>query len=516
MWSMASADPLAMAAPATAFGSDVDDVLLVGGGIMSATLGAMLKRLEPRLAIRLVEVTRELAQEASDGWHNAGTGHAGVCEMSYTPSRDASGRVPIGRALGIFEQFEQSKQFWAHAATAGMAGPAGDFIRAVPHLCFVEGEHDVAFLRARHEAMRQHHFFRPLRITESPSVIRDWVPLVMEGRAQVPVAATAGEGTEIDFGRLARRLGAWLGSQERCAVATGCKVTRLGREPGCWRVEMRCLATGEVRLQRSRFVFLGAGGGSLPLIQGAGLSEASGLGGFPIGGQWLVCDNPDLCRRHDAKVYGATPPSSPSLGAPHLDRRHLEGRPHLMFGPFASWTSRFLRHSGGWTDLPRSVRSHNVVALARAGLHNRSLVQYLVREGFQDMESRLRSVRRFYPNARVEDWRLVEAGIRVQAIKESDRGAVYFGTEVFSSSDRSLAALLGASPGASVSVSVALEVIRTCLPHLLEGVEARDRMGQMIPSHDVDLKQPGSEAVFERIRRWADERLGLMPVAPVH
>jgi malate dehydrogenase (quinone) len=187
-----------------------------------------------------------------------------------------------------------------------------------------------------------------------------------------------------------------------------------------------------------------------------------------------------------------------------------------MFGPFASWTTRFLRHSGGWTDLPRSVRSHNVVALARAGLQNRSLVQYLVREGFQDMESRLRSVRRFYPNARVEDWRLVEAGIRVQAIKKSDRGAVYFGTEVFSSSDRSLAALLGASPGASVSVSVALEVIRTCLPHLLEGVEARDRMGQMIPSHDVDLKQPGSEAVFERIRRGADERLGLMPVAPVH
>ena len=500
-----------MADPASSFVPGVSDVLLVGGGILSATLGAMLKRLEPRLSIQMVEAHGELGREASDAWNNAGTGHAGVCEMSYTPSRGADGRVPIGRALAIFEQFEHSRQFWAHAAATGMAGPARDFIRPMPHLCFVEGAADVDFLRARHEAMRHHHFFRGLRWTLDPADIRDWVPLVMEGRGDGPVAATAGAGTEIDFGLLARRLGGWLAGQDLCGVATRWRVTELSRGAGSWRVGLRCMTTGETRVQRSRFVFVGAGGGSVPLILGAGLPEASGLAGFPIGGQWLVCDDPDLCRRHHAKVYGATPPSSPSLGAPHLDLRHMDGRPRLMFGPFASWTSRFLRHSGGWTDLPRSVRAHNLATLARAGLRNHGLVRYLVREGLQTMESRLRSLRRFHPDARAGDWRLVEAGIRVQAIRASDRGAVHFGTEVFASSDRSLAAVLGASPGASVSVNVALQVVRTCLPRLLDGAAACDRMRRMIPGHDIDLKQPGAEAIFERLSREADETLGLSP-----
>lgn len=512
MSSMASADlPETMAEPASSFVPGVSDVLLVGGGILSATLGAMLKRLEPRLSIQMVEVHGELGREASDAWNNAGTGHAGVCEMSYTPSRGADGRVPIGRALAIFEQFEHSRQFWAHAAATGVAGPACDFIRPVPHLCFVEGAADVDFLRARHEAMRHHHFFRSLRCTLDPAVIRDWAPLVMEGRGDGPVAATAGAGTEVDFGLLARRLGGWLARQDLCGVATRWKVTELSRGSGSWRVRLRCMATGETRVHRSRFVFVGAGGGSVPLILGAGLPEASGLAGFPIGGQWLVCDDPDLCRRHSAKVYGATPPSSPSLGAPHLDLRHLNGRPRLMFGPFASWTSRFLRHSGGWTDLPRSVRAHNLAALARAGLRNHGLVRYLVREGLQTMESRLRSLRRFLPDARAGDWRLVEAGIRVQAIRASHRGAIHFGTEVFSSSDGSFASVLGASPGASVSVSVALEVVRTCLPRLLDGPEACERMRRMIPGHGIDLKQPGAEAHFERLSREADELLGLTP-----
>jgi malate dehydrogenase (quinone) len=503
-----------MSEPVSSFVSSASDVALIGSGIMSASLGAMLKRLAPRLSIQMIEVTSELAREASDGWNNAGTGHAGVCEMSYTPARGRDGRVPIGGALRMFEQFEHAKQFWGHAVASGMTGEPAEFIHAVPHICFVQGNDHVDFLRARHAAMKEHHFFHPMRLTTDPSAIRDWAPLVMEGRESAPVAATAGDGTEVNFGLLARRLCGWLGRQEGCAVATGWKATRLERDAGAWRMALRSEATGEERAHRSKFVFVGAGGGSLPLLQTTGLAEVSGLGGLPIGGQWLVCDDPATCARHEAKVYGATPASSPSLGAPHLDLRHLDGRRQLMFGPFASWTTRFLKHTGHWTDLPLSIRASNLTALLRAGVRNRSLVRYLVREGLQSMDDRMTAVRRYYPNARSEHWRLVQAGIRVQAIKKVDRGAVYFGTEVFSSPDRTLAALLGASPGASASVSIALEVIKTCLPHLLTSDEGCARMKQMIPTFDEDLKQPANAVLFEKTTREAQERLQLAATTP--
>jgi malate dehydrogenase (quinone) len=492
----------------------VNDVVLVGSGIMSSTLAVMLKRLDPRLRVQVLEVAPELAQEASDGWNNAGTGHAGVCEISYTPNRDPDGRVPIARALRIFEQFEHSKQFWGAIAATGEVGDPTGFIHAVPHLCFVKGSDDVDFLRARHAAMTDHPFFRGMQLTTDATVIENWAPLVMEGRARGPVAATVGDGTEVNFGLLARRLCGWLAQQEHCGVATGSKVTRLRRGDGQWQIESRCIATGEVREQRAKFVFVGAGGGSLPLLQSTGLSEVAGLGGFPIGGQWLVCNEPAICAQHEAKVYGATPPSSPSLGSGHLDVRRLNGQRQLLFGPFASWTTRFLKHSGKWSDLPRSIRLNNLASLLRTGVRNWSLVRYLVTQGLQSIEDRMQALREYYPNARSEHWRLVEAGIRVQTIKNADRGAVNFGTEVFSSVDRSLAALLGASPGASVSVSIALEIVQTCLPHLLATAEGQERMRQMIPTFDVDLKQPSNAALFEKNTREASERLQLLSSTP--
>ncbi len=488
---------------------EAPDIVLIGSGIMSASLAVMLKKLDPRLRIQLFEVTPGLAREASDGWNNAGTGHAGICEISYTPARDATGKVPIGRALHIFEQFEHSKQFWGALAATGMLGAPEDFIHAVPHLCFVKGDDDVDFLRTRHAAMQEHHFFRKMTLTTDPAVIQEWAPLVMEGRPPGAVAATTGAGTEVDYGLLARRLCAWLQQQEGCGIATGWRVTRLRRDAGTWQVGVRCAASGERRAVRTKFAFVGAGGGSLPLLQSTGLPEAAGLAGFPIGGEWLVCDEPSVCARHEAKVYGTTPPSSPSLGAGHLDLRRLNGRRQLLFGPFASWTTRFLKHTGRWTDLPLSIRADNLVALLRTGVRNRSLVRYLVEQGLQTMEDRLQAVRQFYPNARPEHWRLVEAGIRVQAIKKKDRGAIHFGTELFASADRSLAALLGASPGASVSVNIALNVVKTCLPHLLASSDGRERMEQMLPTFDTDLKQPGNATLFDKTSRDAEERLHL-------
>jgi len=490
---------------------EAPDVVLIGSGIMSASLAVMLKRLDPRLRIQLFEVTPELAREASDGWNNAGTGHAGICEISYTPERDSAGKVPIGRAIHIFEQFEHSKQFWGALAAAGMVGAPEDFIHAVPHLCFVKGDDDVDFLRTRHTAMQEHHFFRKMTLTTDPAVIQQWAPLVMEGRLPGAVAATAGAGTEVDYGLLARKMCAWLGQQEGCGIATAWRVTRLQRDTGKWRIAARCVASGVVHETAANFVFAGAGGGTLALLQSTGLPETSGLAGFPIGGEWLVCDEPSVCARHESKVYGTTPPSSPSLGAGHLDLRRLNGRRQLLFGPFASWTTRFLKHTGRWTDLPLSIRTGNLGALLRTAVRNRSLVGYLIKQGLQTMEDRLQAVRQFYPNARSEHWRLVEAGIRVQTIKRADRGVIYFGTEVFASADRSLAALLGASPGASVSVNIALTVVKTCLPQLLASSDGRKRMEQMLPTFDTDLKEHGNAALFERTSREAEERLRLTP-----
>ncbi len=490
--------------------SDVSDVILIGSGIMSANLGAMLKRLDPRLTIQVFEVTPGLAQEASDGWNNAGTGHAGICEISYTPTRDADGSVNVVRALAIFEQFEHSRQFWSYAVATGMAGDPTEFIHSIPHITFVHGPNDVNFLRDRHAAMVQHHFFKPMEITLDASVIGEWVPLIMEGRIPASVAATKMEsGTEVNFGKLARKLLSWLGEQEGCRVATGHRVNRLRRDGHQWLVTETCLESSEKRTHRARFVFVGAGGGSLPLLQSTGLAEVSGLGGFPIGGQWLVCDDPQICSRHSAKVYGATPPSSPSLGAPHLDTRRLDGRCQLMFGPFGSWTTRFLKQTGRWTDLPFSVRAGNLETLIRSGVRNQSLVRYLVKQALQSMEDRLTALRDYYPMASKDDWRLVEAGIRVQTIKKVDRGAVYFGTEVFQAAHGTLAALLGASPGASVSVSIALEVIKTCLPELLSSAEGRARMKEMLPTFDEDLKQPINAGMFEKTSRQLRENLQL-------
>ena len=486
------------------------DLLLVGGGIMSATLGVLLRRMAPGLSLRMVECGAEAGREASDGWHNAGTGHAGLCEISYTPDRAPDGSVPVQRALAIFEQFERSREFWSHIVESGIVPSASDFIHAVPHLCFVEGDRDVAFLRARHAAMSGHPFFQGMQLTTDAAEIGAWVPLVMEGRRPGPVAATRmNGGTEVDFGSLTRRLSGWLAGQEGCDVLTGWRVVRLRRDPDRWHVSGRNHATGEDREWQARFVFVGAGGGTLPILQTTGLPEVAGLGGFPIGGQWLVCDDPALASRHRAKVYGATPPSSPSLGAPHLDLRRMGGQDRLMFGPFGSWTTRFLRHAGSLLDLPRSMRMDNIGTLAHAGLRNRALVSYLVGQALQGMDDRLAALRRFYPLARDVDWRLVEAGIRVQAIKRSDAGAIYFGTELLASADGSLAALLGASPGASVAADVALQVIRRCLPGLMEGREGRAALDSMMPTHAVDLKVPAQAPLFERHHRRTAEVLGL-------
>ena len=265
---------------------DHPDVVLIGSGIMSANLGAMLKRLDPDLAIQVYEVTDGLAQESSDGWNNAGTGHAGICELSYTPKREADGTVNVQKVIEIFEQFEHSKQFWSYAVANGMAERPKDFINPVPHLSFVHGEEQVDFLKARYEGMSAHHFFAEMEYTTDRGTIAAWAPLLLEGRGDVPIAATRMDGgTDVNFGAVSRQLLQWLGRQAGCGIATGHRVIGLRKIDNQWEVRAKDLASGEVVVRRAKFVFVGAGGGSLPLLQKAGIPEAKGLGGFPIGGQ---------------------------------------------------------------------------------------------------------------------------------------------------------------------------------------------------------------------------------------
>ncbi|NJK92663.1 MAG: malate dehydrogenase (quinone) [Blastochloris sp.] len=488
------------------------DVILIGSGVMSANLGVLLKSLDPALRIQVYEVTSELAQESSHGWNNAGTGHAGICELSYTPHAEADGTVKVDKVIQIFEQFEQSKQFWSHAVRSGKIAQPRDFINPVSHLSFVHGQKQVDFLKARHAGMSAHHFFKEMEYSTDRATIGAWAPLLTEGRGEVPIAATKMDGgTDVNFGELSRKLLHWLSQQEGCGIASSHRVVDLNRTGSGWELVILNSETGERRRNRAGFVFVGAGGGSLPLLQKAGIPESKGMGGFPIGGQWLVCDKPEIVQRHQAKVYGQALDAAPTMAVPHLDTRVLDGRKTLLFGPFAAWTTKFLHRKGSYLDLPCSVKPDNILTLIKIGLSNLELVRYLIQQGTQSMADRMEVLHVFYPAARAEDWKLIDAGIRVQAIKKTDgeAGIVHYGTEVITSADGSISALLGASPGASVSVNIVLEVVQRCFPSLLARSECQARLDEMIPGWNTDFKRPENARRFQEIQSGVNAALQL-------
>ena len=489
------------------------DVILIGSGVMSANLGALLKQLDPELRIELYEVTKELSQESSNGWNNAGTGHAGICEVAYTPDRGEDGEIKVDKAIEIFAEFEQTKQFWAYAVRTGMIDQPSEFINQVPHISFVYGQEQVVFLRSRYKGMSKHPFFSSMQYSEDPEQIRKWAPLLIEGREDQPVAATFMEaGTDVNFGEVSRKLIHWLGEQDGCAYHVETRVTDLNRSNDGWEVTIKNMADGTVRKKRAKFVFIGAGGGSLPLLQKAGVDEIRGYGGFPIGGQWLICEKPEIVERHHAKVYGLSPGAAPTMAVPHLDSRVLEGKQALLFGPYAAWTTKFLHRGGSFFDLPGSIKFHNWLTLLKVGISNLPLVGYLIQQGLQSMNTRLKELRNFYPDAKAEDWKLIDAGIRVQAIKkeDGDAGIVHFGTEVVTSEDRSISALLGASPGASVCVNIVLEVARKCFGELFAKEDVQKKLLEMIPTLDGhSTTNPEKMAAFEKHSLSAEEALSL-------
>jgi malate dehydrogenase (quinone) len=466
------------------------DVVLIGAGIMSSTVGVFLKELEPSLSIVMFETLEDCALESSEAWNNAGTGHAANCEMNYTPERP-DGSVEISKALEVNVEFDLSRQFWSYLVRKGAIADPRTFIHPVPHMSFVHGEPNVSFLRKRFKAMSAHHCYYGMEYTEERQKIAEWTPLVMEGRSSdEPVAATRIiTGTDVDYGSLTHHLVSRLVGLPGCKVHYKNRVTNLVREhDGRWRVEVHDLESGEKRSVKARFVFIGAGGGALPLLQKSDVPEGRGYGGFPVSGIWLRCDDPEINKRHHAKVYGKAAVGSPPMSVPHLDTRVIGGQHSLLFGPYAGFSSKFLKH-GSLLDLFESVRLGNVKPLLSVARDNFDLTEYLIEQVLQSENHRLAALDEYFPNAKPEDWKLQVAGQRVQIIKPDVKrgGLLEFGTELVGAADHSLVALLGASPGASTAAFIAVRVLEKCFADELTVNAWLPKLKEIIPSYGVSL-----------------------------
>jgi len=485
------------------------DALLVGSGVMSATLATLLKKLDPSLNVLMVERLDRVAGESTDGWNNAGTGHAGYCELNYTP-QDAEGTVTIDRALTINANYEISQQLWSSLVTSGDLPAPDQFINPTPHISFVWGEKNVEFLRQRYEKLSAHHLFADMEYSEDAETLKQWMPLVMgERSAEEPVAATrVAYGADVDFGSLTRHLVSSLEQQDAFDLCLNHEVTGLKKsDRNHWNVTIKNRATGAKETITAGFVFLGAGGGALPLLQKSGIPESKGYGGFPVSGQWLVCQDENVIKEHHAKVYGKAAIGAPPMSVPHLDTRIINGKPALLFGPYAGFTTQFLK-AGSKLDLLKSVSLNNFKPMVDVGLNNMDLTRYLIGEVMQSHKDRVATLKQYLPAAKESDWVLSQAGQRVQIIKkdEKGRGKLEFGTELVSAKDGSLAALLGASPGASVAAKAMIDVLECCFNMRMEG-GWKNKLKALVPSYGKSLIDDAR--LLKEVREHALSTLGL-------
>ena len=148
------------------------DVILIGAGVLSTTFGSMLNELEPNWNIKLYERMDRPGLESSNERHNAGTGHVALCELNYTVQQP-DGSIDIDKAKEINEEFEISKQFWAHLVKAGHIENPREFINPLPHISFVRGVNNKEFLKKRYEAMKQSPMFDNIEYTEDIEVMRN-------------------------------------------------------------------------------------------------------------------------------------------------------------------------------------------------------------------------------------------------------------------------------------------------------------------------------------------------------
>lgn len=492
------------------------DVLLIGAGVMSATLGTWLQELEPDWTIEMVERLASVAEESSNGWNNAGTGHAALAELNYTPQK-ADGSIDITKAIAINESFQITRQFLAHQLQKGNLHTPKRFINSTPHMSFVWGDDNVSFLRKRYQALQKSTLFRGMTFSDDPQQIAEWIPLVMKGRQRnQPVAATRTEmGTDINFGEITRQLITSLEKKPNFRLRLRQEVRDIKRlNDGRWQVSLYSLADNTTRVLTAGNVFIGAGGAALPLLQKTGIPQVKGYAGFPVGGSFLVTENPHVVQQHMAKVYGKASVGAPPMSVPHIDTRVLDGKQVLLFGPFATFSTKFLKQ-GSLLDMFGSMNGSNLLPMMNVGLKNFDLVKYLVDQVLQTDTDRIEALRTYVPDANPEDWRLVTAGQRVQIIKHEEKlgGVLRLGTEVVVSDDGSVSALLGASPGASTAAPIMLELMAKAWPEKMASPEWQNRIRAAIPSWGRKLN--GDVTLTEKVLAETSRALQLTYTPPV-
>jgi malate dehydrogenase (quinone) len=478
------------------------DVLLIGGGIMSATLGVWLNELEPGMSMEMVERLDGVALESSNGWNNAGTGHSALAELNYTPEDD-KGNVSIPKAVEINEAFQISRQFWAWQVQQGVLKNPRSFINSTPHMSFVWGDDNIKFLKKRYEALQASPLFAGMQYSEDPAVIKKWVPLMMEGRdPNQKVAATWSPlGTDMNFGEITRQFVAHLQTTPKFDLKLSSEVQDITKnDDGTWRVSYKNLKDGTKTETDSKFVFIGAGGGALHLLQKSGIPEAREYAGFPVGGSFLVTENPTIAEQHLAKAYGKASVGAPPMSVPHLDTRVLDGKRVILFGPFATFSTKFLKE-GSYLDLLTTTTTHNVWPMTKVGIKEYPLVEYLAGQLMLSDEDRLNALKEYFPNAKAEDWRLWQAGQRVQIIKrdEAAGGVLKLGTEIVASQDGTIAGLLGASPGASTAAPIMLTVLQKVFKDKVATPAWQEKLHQIVPSYGTQLNNNPEKVAQE----WA-------------
>ncbi|WP_420798457.1 malate:quinone oxidoreductase, partial [Lysinibacillus parviboronicapiens] len=484
------------------------DVILIGAGIMSATLGTMLKELAPDWNITVFEKLANAGEESSNEWNNAGTGHAALCELNYT-SEKPDGSIDISKAINVNEQFQVSMQFWSYLVNRKLIQNPQDFIMPLPHMSMVRGEKNVAYLKKRFETMANNPLFKGMEFSDNPEKLMEWIPLIMEDRpADEAIAATKIDtGTDVNFGALTRMLFDHLKTQD-VDINYKHSVESIKRtKDGSWELKVHDIDGCRMEYHTAKFVFLGAGGGSLELLQKSGIPEGKHIGGFPISGLFMVCNNQEIVEQHHAKVYGKAAVGAPPMSVPHLDTRFIDNKKSLLFGPFAGFSPKFLK-TGSNMDLFASVKPHNITTLLAAGVKEMGLTKYLIQQLMLSKDQRMEELRDFIPTAKSEDWDIVVAGQRVQVIKDTEaggKGTLQFGTEVVSAADGSIAALLGASPGASTAVPVMIEVINKCFPQQVK--EWEPKLKEMIPSYGIKLVE--NPELLEEVHTSTAQVLGL-------
>lgn len=492
------------------------DVLLIGGGIMSSTLGVWLNELQPDWSMEMVERLDGVAQESSNGWNNAGTGHSALAELNYTPE-GKDGKIEIAKAIEINEAFQISRQFWAWQVKTGVLKNPRSFINSTPHMSFVWGDDNLKFLKARYEALQASPLFSGMQYSEDAEQIKKWVPLMMEGRdpAQKIAATWSPIGTDVNFGEITRQFVAHLQAQPNFALKLSSEVEEIERnKDGSWRVTYKNLKDGSKTETDAKFVFIGAGGGALHLLQKSGIPEANEYAGFPVGGSFLVTENATVAEQHLAKAYGKASVGAPPMSVPHLDTRVLDGKRVILFGPFATFSTKFLKE-GSYFDLLTSTTTHNIWPMTKVGIEQYPLVEYLAGQLMLSDDDRFAALKEYFPNAKQEDWRLWQAGQRVQIIKRDEEkgGVLKLGTEIVASQDGSIAGLLGASPGASTAAPIMLSVLQKVFKDQVATPAWQEKLKQIVPSYGTALNDSPERVAKE----WAytAEVLQLTPPPPV-